>query len=168
MFDEGRILYGTNNNTMFTSLYNSNTIIFIEELNNFRDIMIFVHELAHAYYFNINNSRLVERNDISVELKDEIPAKIMEIKFINYLYNNGSINEGTILEDFFVSIMMECDKKRNGFDYLKYLVASYIAFKLKDEEFMVDKYYKHISQQNIFNLIDEVNNKKKMGKILRK
>ena len=166
--EEGRILYSNDNNTAFTSLYNSNMVIFIEKLSNLEDVLVFVHELGHAYYFNLNNERVIERENIATEIKDEIPSKLMETKFIKFLEDNHIFEQAIILQDLFDSIIYECSHKRDDYDDLKYLIGADIAFKLKDVELDITEYFKHVYKSDIYTLISEKNNKKTWGKILVK
>lgn len=168
MVKEGRIIYSDSNNIANTSLYNSKTIILVEGLRNLRDIMVFLHELGHTYYIYLNNSLIRERDDITVEMKDEIPAKIMEAKFIKFLKDKGLKKQVLILEDFLYSIIYECHKKRDNYENMKYLIASDIALKLKDVNINLTKYYKYIYESDLFELIKENNSKKRIGRALRK
>ena len=168
MINEGRVIYSNSNNIAYTSLYNSKTIIFIENFSNLKDIMIFLHELGHAYYIYINNSRVIDRDDIISELKDEIPAKIMEVEFIKFLKDRGFNKQALILEDFLYSIIYKCNKSRNDYESMKYLIASDIALSFKDEDINLVKYYKHVYEYYLFYLIIEKNNKKEIGKALKK
>lgn len=168
IIDEGRVLYSNDNNTALTTLYNSNSIVFVESLKDLKDIMIFLHELGHAYYMYINNYRIIERADFIKELKDEIPAKIMEVKFIKYLEENGVYEQSLILQNMFDSITRECDKKRDRFDNLKYLIASDVAMNIRDYDFNITKYFRHLYQTDVYTIIDEKNNEKRLGKVLKK
>ena len=163
---EGRITFSPENITAFTSLSNSNTMIFIEKLENLKDIMILMHEIGHAYYFYINNMKISERENVLSELKDEIPAKVLEIKFVKFLQNNGVFEQGLVLESLFDEIIEECNKKRDNYDNLKYLIASSIAKSVKDKEFDLAKYYKHIYKSDAYNLVNEIVDDRKLGRVL--
>ena len=168
IYSEGRIIYSIENNMALTSLNNSNTIIFIKKLDNLEDIRVFLHELAHAYYIYINNYHINERSSLTTELKDEIPAKIMELKYINYLFQNGAYHESKIIENSFNKGVVECEKNRYDFEHLKYLIASYIALNLKDKEYDLTKYFKYLYNNNIFNIINNINKERSLGKVLKK
>lgn len=166
--DEERLFYSNDNNTALTTLYNSNTIIFVEDLKTLGDIMIFLHELGHAYYMYINNYRIIERADFQKELKDEIPAKVMEVKFMEYLQKNGVYEQSLILENLYNSIMYECEKKRYRFDNLKYLIASDVANTIRERDFNLTKYFRHLYQTDVYTILNEKNNEKRLGKVLKK
>ena len=167
IINEGRVLYGTKNNIAFTSLYNSKTIIFIEDLRDIQDICIFLHELSHAYYIYVNNYRIRDRENLQVEIKDEIPSKMMEYKFILFVENNFN-KEYFVLKKYYDSIMYECYTKRDHYENLKYLIASVIASNIGDRRFNMTRYFKHVYNKDVFSLINEANNKKRIGKVLRK
>lgn len=164
MCQEGRILYSIENNTALTSLDNSETVIFVEKLENLEDVMVLLHELAHAYYMYINNYLVKDRESLPMEIKDEIPAKIMEQAFIKYLRNNGVIEASLILEDLFDAIMYECDNRRYNFENLKYLIASNIALSVQDKDINLTEYYKYIYETDIYTIIKE----KGLGKVIKK
>lgn len=164
MCQEGRILYSIENNTALTSLDNSETVIFVEKLENLEDVMVLLHELAHAYYMYINNYLVKDRESLPMEIKDEIPAKIMEQAFIKYLRNNGVIEASLVLEDLFDAIMYECDNRRYNFENLKYLIASNIALSVRDKEINLTEYYKYIYETDIYTIIKE----KGLGKVIKK
>lgn len=164
MCQEGRILYSIENNTALTSLDNSKSVIFVEKLENLEDVMVLLHELAHAYYMYINNYLVKDRESLPMEIKDEIPAKIMEQEFIKYLRNNGVIESSLVLEDLFDAIMYECDNRRYNFENLKYLVASNIALSVQDKDINLTEYYKYIYETDIYTIIKE----KGLGKVIKK
>ena len=164
MCKEGRILYSIENNTALTSLNNSETIVLVKKLENLEDVLVLLHELAHAYYMYINNFLVKDRESLPMEIKDEIPAKIMEREFIKYLKNNGVIEPSMILEDLFNVIMYECDNKRYNFENLKYLIASNIASSVQDKEINLTEYYKYIYETDIYTIIKE----KGLGKVIKK
>ena len=164
MCQEGRILYSIENNTALTSLDNSETVIFVEKLENLEDVMVLLHELAHAYYMYINNYLVKDRESLPMEIKDEIPAKIMEQEFIKYLRNNGVIEASLVLEDLFDAIMYECDNRRYNFENLKYLIASNIALSVRDKDINLTEYYKYIYETDIYTIIKE----KGLGKVIKK
>lgn len=166
MVNEGRILNGFNNITLSTSLTKPNSIILIEKLQDLNDIMIFIHELGHAYYSYINNSKITDNSDISNELKDEIPAKVLEIKFIEYIQNNVNYEDSFVLRNRFDTYTSECDEKRGNFEYLKYLIAANLAYNIKDLDFNLTDYYKHLYESSIFDIVSEMNNEVKLGKAL--
>ena len=167
MVDEGRIICSNDNNIAITSLNHSKTIIFIKDLNDLHDIMILLHELAHAYYIYINKLKVIERCDITKEIKDEIPAKIMEIKFIKFISNINNYSS-MVLKNTFNEILYECDSKRDNYENIKYLIASFIAQKLEDDDLNITNYYKYLHQNDIYKIINEIDNKKEKGKVLRK
>ena len=167
MISEGRIVFSTLNETIFTSLDNSNTIIFVQELDNIRDILIFIHELSHAYYYYINNVKLHNRDELTNELKEEIPTKVMEMKFINYLQKKHLGNSG-IANDLFDYLMFKADQKRYSFNGMKYLLGSKIAINLKDSDFNVEEFFQYVYDENVFDLIKENNLEEKKGKVLVK
>jgi len=167
MVEEGRIIISFNNAVAHTSLNNSNTIIFIESLQNLNDIMIFIHELAHAYYAYFNDTRARESDNILVELKEEIPAKVLEMKFIKYLENND-YKESTILENVFNKYMDECNKKRNNFEYLKYLIAANIAHNIKNIDIDLNSYYKYLYEKDIFRIVNGISNEVRLGEVSKK
>ena len=164
MCKEGRILYSIENNTALTSLNNSETVIFVEKLENLEDVMVLLHELAHAYYMYINNYLVRDRESLPMEIKDEIPAKIMEREFIKYLKNNGVIEASMKLENLFDAIMYECDNRRYNFENLKYLIASNIALSVDNKDINLTEYYKYIYETDIYTIVKE----KGLGKVIKK
>ena len=168
MYHEERILYGTSNNIILTSLHNSSSLIFVKDLKDLEDIMILIHELGHSYYYYINNAKIIERNDLLNELKEEIPAKILELKFIKFLDYYGVKEASYTLQELFTNIMYLCDLNRHNFENLKYLIASDIAIRVVKENFNVTKYFEYIYKSNIYDLLKELNNGKEKGKILIK
>ena len=165
---ENRILFSHDGNTAYTSLYNSNTIVFIPKMENLKDIMILMHELGHAYYFYINNAKIRERDDILVELKDEIPAKILEMKFIKFIKEKIDYQQGLILDNIFDLNMYEYYIEEDDFDSLKYLIASFIAKKISDKNFNISKYFERLYRNDIYNIVVENNNIKKLAKVLKR
>ena len=161
--DEGRIFSGISNETAFTSIDNSNTIIFIQELRDLIDIMILVHEIGHAYYFYLNNIKIRERENVKIELKEEIPSKIMEIKFIKFLEANGVYEPSMALENLFDYVFYKYGREKNTFESLKYTIASDIA-KTTGKYIDVKEYFKHIYDTSIHKLVLENNDMKEKGK----
>ncbi len=168
MCEEGRIISSNTNNIALTSLYNSNTIIFIKNLETIEDIMVLMHELAHAYYIFINHYKIIDRSSIDFEIKDEIPAKVMEMKFIKFLEENKVYEASSILNSFFLNMMSECDNKRDNYENLKYLIASDIALKLRDNRLDITKLYKYLYKNNIYDIYNEFTNEKGFKKVLKK
>lgn len=163
IMDEGRIINGFSNEIAFTSLNNSNTIIFVKGLRDLMDMLVLVHEIGHAYYFNLNGVKVGERDNIEFELKEEIPAKIMEMKFINFLNQNGVYEPSTALENLFDYIYYRYGKNENKFEGLKYVIASDIA-KTVSNNIDIDEYYKHIYDASIHKLVLESAHMKSQGK----
>ncbi len=166
MCSEGRIIYGPVNQTFFTTLDTSNTVISVNELRDLKDIMVFVHELGHAYYFYINNQRMIDRDTIGIEIKEEIPARILERKFVDFMFQNGVIEQAGILNDIFDHVGYSHDHSRETFDSIKYVIATDMACNV-DEKENITKLFKHIYEADIFELIKENKNKRGKGKILK-
>ena len=160
---EERILYGLTNETTFTSLDNSNTIIFIKELSDLIDMMVLVHELAHAYYFKLNNINIKNRGKIDIEIKEEIPAKILEIKFIEFLRISGLYEQSNVLENAFDYVYFEYSKSKYEYESLKYIIASDIA-KTMGKDVDINEFFKHVYETNIQSLLLENSEKKEKGK----
>ena len=168
MKSEGRFFYCEENCIATTSLHEPNTIILVNDLKTMEDILIFLHEFAHAYYIYLNNYLVINRSGLLSEIKNEIPAKIIEIKFIKFLEDYKLVEQSKELENFFNSIMYECDNNRDDFDKLKTLIGSNIALYLKDKKIDIDKCFRSIYKNDIYDIIKECNNKKNKGKVLRK
>ena len=161
--DEGRVFLGISNETAYTSLNNSNTIIFVKSLEDLLDMMVLIHEIGHAYYFYLNNTKIRERNNIENEIKEEIPAKIMEIKFINFLKDNALYEQSIVLKNLFDYVFYEYGRSENKFDALKYTIASDIA-ETSGNDVDIDNYFKHIYSTDIYKLVLENTNNKAKGK----
>ena len=165
MIKENRVIQSYDNNTAITSLKNSKSIIFINNLDTLRDLEILVHEIGHAYYIYLNKERVIERNNVNVEIKEEIAPKIMEIMFIKFLEEHG-YKESLILKNEFDLTMQECFNKRNDFDKLKYYVASYIASNIDNKE-NIERLFKDIYKNDFLSIIDRVNERKE-SKVFKK
>lgn len=152
--DENRVILGISNEISYTSINNSNAIIFIKNLSDLLDMMVLVHEIGHAYYFNINNCKISERDNIENEIKEEIPAKIMEMKFIHFLRKNGVYEQSIVLENAFDYVFYEYGRISDKFEGLKYIIASDIA-KTIGRDVDINEYYQHIYGTDIYNLVLE-------------
>jgi hypothetical protein len=130
--------------------------------------MILCHELGHAYYYDVNNITVSRRNSLMEEIKSEIPSKLLELKFIRYLQENGVNEPSYNLIDEFTFVMSEASKRRNNFNDLEYLIGSDIALKLWERDFNITRYFKRIYKKDIYSLIVEKGIGKKMGKVLKK
>ena len=164
--DEERVIYGLSNETAYTSLNNSNTVIFIKGLEDLIDMMVLVHEIGHSYYFYINNTKIAEREEIDVEIKEEIPAKILEIKFIKFLRDNGFYEQSMVLKNLFDYVFYEYGKSNNKYEGLKYIIASHVA-NTQGEDADVESFFKYIYGTSTDKIILD-NNKKNSDKKLYK
>lgn len=167
MLDDGRIIYGDSNNTINTSLNCYNSIIIIKKIQNLKDILILAHELAHAYYIYCNHQKIIERKNPLNAIKDEIPSKIVEMCFINFLFEKKIIEDSLFLKSEFHNTMYYCSQKRNDFYYLKYLIGAHIASSI-NSNIEIEKYFKHVYKSNVQNLVLEINKKQGLRKVLKK
>lgn len=168
MKKEGRIIINSKtDHTLYTTLKSSDTLVFIRKFKNTQDILALLHELSHAYYIYINNDKVRERQNIDQRFKDEIMPRIMEKKFIAFLDNNDMEDDAQILQNSFDLLMCICDKKRDDFELLKNLIASYVTINIGDNLNTMEL-FKYIYNVDLKELLQEINNKKEKGKIFVK
>ena len=158
MQNENRFIKGHNNLTIHTSINNYKTLIILNEFHSLRDLLIFSHEIGHAYYIYLNKVSIMDEMDICNNIKGEIPAKIMEIEFINYLSKMMIIETSKTLQNEFLFNMHLSSLRRYNYDSLRYLIASYIAENINND-INITEYFKKIYQDNVYSLIMNVNNK---------
>ena len=170
MIQEERIIMGKNSQVSFSSINTSKTFIFLEKFENLYDVMILVHELAHAYYYEINGERLIDRAIISNEIKDEIPSRMVELNFIRY---GGTINlfkTYKSLKKEYDYLIYNYDQYRSNYEMMQYVIGSYLAYQLENR-YQIEDYFHHVYQEDFRNLILEARNKlekENKGKVLRK
>ena len=167
MQNENRIILGHNNMTIHTSVNNYKTLIIINELHNLLDLLVFSHEIGHAYYIYLNKISVIDEMDIYNNIKGEIPAKIMEIKFINYLSKMMVIEPSKILQNEFDINMHLSSLRRDDYDSLRYLIGAYMAKNINLDNNITD-YFKKIYENNVYSLIIGLNNENENRKVLKK
>ena len=167
MQNENRIIFGHNNMTIHTSVNNYKTLIIINELHNLLDLLVFSHEIGHAYYIYLNKISVIDEMDIYNNIKGEIPAKIMEIKFINYLSKMMVIEPSKILQNEFDINMHLSSLRRDDYDSLRYLIGAYMAKNINLDNNITD-YFKKIYENNVYSLIIGLNNENENRKVLKK
>ena len=167
MQNENRIILGHNNMTIHTSVNNYKTLIIINELHNLLDLLVFSHEIGHAYYIYLNKISVIDEMDIYNNIKGEIPAKIMEIKFINYLSKMMVIEPSKILQNEFDINMHLSSLRRDDYDSLRYLIGAYMAKNINNDINITD-YFKKIYENNVYSLIIGLNNENENRKVLKK
>lgn len=167
---EERIIMGDSNQVCFSSINTSKTFIFLEKFDNLYDVMALIHELAHAYYYEINNEILNDRVILENEIKDEIPSKMVELKFIRYLGVINLFKSYQTLKKEYDYLIYNHDQYRNDFDMIKYVIGSYLAYE-QENYCQIEDYFQHVYQSDFHDLIIEVQaktQKENKGKVLRK
>jgi hypothetical protein len=152
--DEKRIIKSVSIETAFTSLDNSNTIIFIKELKDLFDLLILVHEIGRAYYYKLNNIKLSDVGNIEEEIKEMIPAKVMAIKFIDFLRKNDAYEQSMVLRNFFDYFYYDSCKDKYDYNSLKDIIASDIAITV-GKDVNIEEFYKYVYETNVRKLVLE-------------
>ncbi len=169
MVNEERLILANENQVAFSSLDKSDTFIFYKKFDNVFDVMVLVHELAHSYYYYLNNEKLIDRKDLNKSIKEEIPSRMVELLFINYL---NSIN----LMEFSIKLKNEYDNdlsyyntNRNSIVNIKYLIGTYLAYQFC-EKYTIEEYFRYVCENDFQNLLMEANesNVNNKGKVLVK
>ena len=91
----------------------------------------------------------------------------MEVKLIKFLRDNMVTEPSLILQNEYDKKMIAYSKKRDEYNYLKYLIASYIAINLGDDV-DITKYFKKIYKKDYQYLLTEINDKIKNGRVFKK
>ncbi len=120
-------------NTFIISADGPETIIFVNKLHNIHDLMVLVHELGHAYYCYLGNIKLEEHLTVKEKIKSEIPSKLLEKLFIQYLWDTCFYYQANQLQKRYDSSMLLERENLENFDNLKYLVGSFLGEKLLEK-----------------------------------
>lgn len=168
MQEEGRIINGDVNRTFFTTTDNSNIVIIVPVMHNYIDIMNFIHQLGYAYYYFINNYKMADMENIKRQIKEEIAAKVLDVKFIKYLSNNDEYDQANVVKNFYDYNCYRADQFRERFNNLKTVIASQIAATTKDSDINIAFYYLVLANDDILDLIKVTYEDNKKRKILVK
>ena len=141
--EEKIILLNKHKSDGYTSILdnNGNSYITINRLNTLKDAKILIHEIGHAYYYFLNNIDLEESN-VSLLIKNEIPAKWLEYLFVIYL---GNYNYKIIRK-----------KEINSFPLASYILSLYVINRLRinDENKKIEEVFNEIYENDIDSLIN--------------
>lgn len=101
--------------------------IYINKFNNIKDLSILIHELGHAYYSYLNNYSITTCKKPDVVIKEEIPARTMELLFINFLLDNNYLGFANILQRTFDNNMIYDRVNLGTLDSYKYSFADFVS-----------------------------------------
>ncbi len=132
----------------------SNTFVVIRKLANYLDLSILIHEIGHAYYNAINNVNLDYINVLDNDIKGEIPSRLLELFFIDYLMNNNCSRCANILKNKYRNFLNIERYKLDDYRNLKYYLGNYLAFKLKDNnQGTIEELFKLINNNTLNDLL---------------
>lgn len=155
-------------------LYANNTIIMINKLNNYDDLVRFVNEIGYAYYNYLNNVHLNETFHLDYDIKAKIPGKILELLLIQFLYQNKMYSSPLNIERKNIAQILENQKMPMSYTKMQkdltYYVSSYYAKIYGD--LSLEKIFQNIYTSDSINLIkycnSNINNQDKIKKKIRK
>ena len=165
--NEERIIKADDNQVAFSSLYSADTFVFIENFKSIFDVMVLVHELAHSYYYFLNNEILNERQNIENNIKEEIPSRMIELMFINYIKKMNLNDTYLKLKKEYENELYYYNENRSEIKNIKYLIGSYMAYQLYNK-YSIEDYFYHVYESNYQDLLLEAKNNNIKGKVLIK
>lgn len=107
-----------------------NYCIYINKCSSILDLCVLVHEIAHAYYYYCNNYQVNELINPLHEIKEEIPARLLERLLIDYLAENGLTMYAYLLDLNYQDNIIKNIRNADLFNRYKYSIANFIAYEL--------------------------------------
>ena len=120
--------------------------VFMNKMNSLEDLSGLVHEIGHAYFYHIVNYSFKDFLDPEKNLKKEIPSRMLEYLFIQYL-KKLNILDANMLEEMFYDTMQKDRYASDLLERYKYSIGNTLAVTFaKDinKKVSLEKFYRSV------------------------
>ena len=144
--------YGDQNGTAISnSAKREKSYVYVNSMENIADLACLVHEVGHAYFFNLVNFDSSKKNNPEESIKVEIPSRLLEYMFILYLEKIG-FYEALDLKQRFFDFIYYNRVFPELFSRYKYSLGNFVAIFYADKinrEYSLEYFLRAIHYTNV-------------------
>ncbi len=156
------------NCSFFTNL--DELYLFVYPFETVYDVMMFIKELAYAYYKYLNNISSMDNLEMDKDIKSAIPGMFLELKFINFLIKIGKYNSGANLKEYFDYEVCHFNDLNDKYLIMKKKMGSFVAYQYASSKTNIstEDFFEKISKTNYRDILINTNGMFHQKQIVKK